>query len=89
MIGKYIALSNNISPLKDRVDIYQNNQNMNFKIDKNDNHNKDMFFKRNFLLNKYYYNYFNEKSEKKKIIKNNKKNTNQKSYPKKIAEKNN
>ena len=60
--------SNNTSSFKDSTDIYQNNQNMNFKNDKNNfnnQNNKDLFFKRNVLLNKYYYNYFQEKSEKK------------------------
>ena len=60
--------SNNTNSFKDSTDIYQNNQNMNFKNDKNNfnkQNNKDLFFKRNVLLNKYYYNYFQEKSEKK------------------------
>ena len=57
--------SNNTNSIKDSIEIYQNNQNMNFKNNKNNTPNKDMILKRSHLLNKYYYNYFNEKLEKK------------------------
>ena len=57
--------SNNTNSIKDSIDI-RNSQNLNFKNTKNNNSKKNsIFLKKNNLVNKNYYDYFNEKSEKK------------------------
>ena len=53
---------NNSSSMKDIVDLYKNT---NLKMNKKTNFNNNNLNKRKALLNKYYFNYYNEKTNKK------------------------